>query len=60
MKPRKPVNHAAVRRDKEAARAAKREAKIARRIARAAEERHLGHVSEVDPTAGMLPEHADG
>jgi hypothetical protein len=40
---------------KEAARARHKAAKAARKKQRRAEERHLGHVSDMDPTAGMEP-----
>jgi hypothetical protein len=40
---------------KEATRARRRIAKAARKEARAAENRHLEHVVEVDPTEGVEP-----
>jgi hypothetical protein len=46
--------------EREAGRKAKREEKLdqrrTRRAARAAEERHLGHISTVDPTANANQE----
>ena len=48
-----PVNHGAVKREKELKRADRNAARAARRDARRAERRHEGHVSNENPTEGM-------